>query len=162
MARGIRRGIVSDRVIASFALAAAAAVFGLFALGFVLRVDLRLRGEGIAYADSLCGIVAEIQMDVSGLSSIIPGQRALLIAGNGDVFSGKVISRSVGSGPGSGKPVLVVRVGEIDVEGRRRLLQLIRGRGEVPVKGEVAISRRKRFIELVIGAAFRRPPPGGR
>jgi len=161
MAKGIRQGIVSDKVIAYFMLVATAAVCGLLALGFVLRVDLHLRGRGVAFADSSCGIAAEIYMDVSGLSSVVPGERALLIAGGNDTFSGRVISRSIGSDPGSGAPVLVVRVGEIDVEDGRRLLPLIRGEGEIPVEGEVVISKGGRFIELVIGAAFRRPPLGG-
>ena len=56
---------------------------------------------------------------------------------------------------------VVVRVGKIDVEDGRRLLPLIRGEGEIPVEGEVVISKGRRFIELVIGAAFRRPPLGG-
>ena len=106
MARGIRQGIIDDRLITLFTLAAAAVMLGFLTLAFFLRVELQLWGNGIVYNGSPHETVAELYMDIGSFSSVSPGQRAVLVLGGGDTFSGKVLSRSISPGLGSGSAAL--------------------------------------------------------
>ncbi len=156
MARGIRQGIIADRFIASFTLAAGAVMLGFLALAFFLRVELQLWGNGIVYADSPHEVVAELYMDIGRFSSVSPGQKAVLVLGGGDTFSGKVLSRSISPGPGSGSPVLIVSVGEFGAGDEGRLLSLVRREGKIPLRGRVLISEKRRLMEVVVKSAFRK------